>query len=195
MRIWRDAQTNEPEYTAKSCSGRTVQRIVSVFILAMLFLMALTSGPRAQEEDPATSCDVRKAGLDPKKFHVYLTKDTPYQQWSLFPGKKAVRPAGAPHGPQQKTYVNPVALRSIDEGKGMAFGSLIVTEDLGSDGNLVKLSAMLKIKGYNPGEGDWHWFQYDAKGAVLACGRTPSCISCHRSRRENDYLMTAPITR
>jgi hypothetical protein len=168
---------------------------VSFCVLVLLLILAPVFCVCAQGEDPTTSCDVKKAGLDPVKFHVYLTRDTPYTSWPRWPGTSAMRTGNPPHGALLATYVNFAALRSIEEGKGMAFGSLVVTEDLGSDGKLLTVSAMLKIKGYHPEEGDWHWFQYDAGGAVLACGRTASCINCHRSRRENDYLMTAPVKR
>jgi hypothetical protein len=165
----------------------------SLGVLAVLLLLNSAQVPHAQEDNPATSCDFRKAGLDPAKFHLYLTKDTPYTSWPLWPGSAAMTPTKPPHGPFRTTRVNPAALRSIEAGSGMDFGSLVVMEDLGPGGKLLTLSAMLKIKGYHPEAGDWHWFQYDANGAVLACGRTAVCIGCHGSRRENGYIMTAPV--
>ncbi|HWR72634.1 MAG TPA: cytochrome P460 family protein [Nitrospirota bacterium] len=164
--------------------------------LSVLTALAVLCGPAGLhgQEDPSTSCDVRKAGLDPVKFHLYLTKDTPYTAWPLWPGTSAMAPARPPfsHGTFRTTYVNPAALRSIREGRGMDFGALIVTESFDAGRKLTGLSVKLKIRGYHPEAGDWHWFQYDAGGAVLSCGRTAVCIGCHAARKENDYLMTEP---
>ncbi len=77
----------------------------------------------------------------------------------------------------------------------MAFGSLIVVENHDADKKLTDLTVMLKIKGYNPQAGDWHWFQYDPRGKVLAEGRVDICIDCHRSKSNNDFVMTGTATR
>jgi hypothetical protein len=66
-------------------------------------------------------------------------------------------------------------------------------ENYTADKRLVELSVMFRIKGYNPGAGDWHWFQYAPDGKVLAAGRVETCIRCHEAKKVNDYIMTAPV--
>jgi hypothetical protein len=173
-----------------------MQKAVMLSVLAALAVLSSAAGLPAQE-DPSTSCDVKKAGLDPAKFHLYLTKDTPYTSWPLLPGTERMTPppSPSPHGEYRTTYVNPAALRSLQEGRGMDFGSLVVLESYDAGRKPIGLSVKLKIKGYHPEAGDWHWFQYDANGKVLSCGRTAVCIGCHSTRRENDFIMTGPVKR
>ncbi len=138
-------------------------------------------------------CDVKTAGLDAAKFFIYFTQDTPYASWELWPGTGRLRRGKEPHGAFLTTYVNPVAHRSL-AGKGeMAFGSLIVMENYDSVKRLIDLTVMIKIKGYNPQAGDWHWFKYASDGKVLATGRIAVCIDCHGAKKGVDYIMTAPV--
>lgn len=175
----------------------TIRRTAPVCVLAALLMLAFAYGLPAQEEDPATSCDVRKAGLDPVKFHVYLTRDTPYSSLPRWPGTEPGRPGpgAAPHGVFVTTYVNAAGMESLQKGGRMDVGSLVVMENFAADGKPSGLSVMLKIKGYNPGAGDWHWFQYDAEGNAVASGRVSACIACHAAGRERDYVMTAPLAK
>ncbi len=162
-----------------------------VLITAFFFWPNLIT--HAQDMADAPGCDVKKAGLDAAKFLIYFTQDTPYTSWELWPGMGRLRRGKEPHGAFLTTYVNPVAHRSITGKGGMAFGSLIVTENYDSGKKLIELSVMLKIKGYNPRAGDWHWFQYAPDGKVLATGRVGVCINCHGTNKNNDYIMTSRV--
>ena len=167
----------------------------SLFIFSVLITLSiLGAGPPAPAQDKGEPlpCDFKQVGLDAAKFYIYLTQDTPYRSWSLWPGKGKLSPGKAPHGVFMTTYVNPAARRSIESGEGMAFGSLIVTENYDSDKKLIGLMTRLKIKGYDP-PGDWYWFQYDQRGTAIVAGRVDSCRSCHRSQTGNDNLMNAPV--
>jgi hypothetical protein len=115
--------------------------------------------------------------------------------WAVWPGKGKLSPGKAPHGAYVTTYANPAARRSIETKEGMAVGSLIVTENFDADKKPAGLLVMLKIKGYNPQAGDWHWFHYDSRGTVIAAGRLETCVNCHRAEKDNDFLMTSPVRR
>jgi len=166
-----------------------------------LFLYALVTAfffwpyliTHAQDMTDAPGCDVKKAGLDATKFFIYFTQDTPYTSWQLWPGKEKFTPGKDPHGAFVTAYVNPVAYRSITGKAGMAFGSLIVVENYDSDKKLANLTVMIKIKGYNPQAGDWHWFKYASDGKALAAGRVDVCINCHGAKKDNEYIMTSPV--
>ena len=164
-----------------------------LYAVITVFFLGLHVAASAQDEGEPLPCDFRRAGLDAAKFHIYVTQDTPYTSWPLWPGTNRFQPGKGPHGAYLTTYVNPAAQQSIADKEGMAYGSLIVTENFDADKKPAGLMIMLKIKGYNPQAGDWHWFQYDARGAVLAAGRVASCINCHGSRPANDFLKTMEV--
>jgi len=78
--------------------------------------------------------------------------------------------------------------------KGLADGSILVSEDYGANKNLESMSVMYKIKGYNAGGGDWFWAKYSPNdGYVLESGKVASCISCHASKKDNDYIHMAVV--
>ena len=143
--------------------------------------------------DDSRPCDYREFGLDGEKFFLYLTKDTPYTKWELWPGTEPAAPARGPHGPFLTRYVNPAAYQSIVKGQGMAFGSLVVMENRGADGRLGSLAVKIKIKGYNPEAGDWYWFFFGPDGKIEAEGKAGRCISCHGGMKANDFVMTGPV--
>ncbi|MGE5800444.1 MAG: cytochrome P460 family protein [Syntrophaceae bacterium] len=157
------------------------------FFLAAVFYGSVAAGGA----NGPSSCDYRHFGLDGSKFFLYMTKDTPYTGWSLWPGQGKTSPARtpSPHGPLVTTYVNPAAQRSLGHKEGMAFGSLIVMENRSDDGKLTSLDARIKIKGYHPAGGDWYWFHFAPDGAISAEGKAASCLACHEQGRGNDFVM------
>lgn len=171
-------------------SGVLVIRILALFLACSLSGAGLAAS--AQNKDEPLPCDYKQVGLDAAKFYVYLTQDTPYRSWSLWPGRGKLSPGTAPHGIYVTTYVNPAALRAIEGGEGMPFGSLIVTENYDAGKQLTGLLVKLKIKGYDPPAGDWYWFQYDSRGAVIAEGRVDSCKTCHRTQTGKERVLTEP---
>lgn len=104
-----------------------------------------------------------------------------------------MRPAPDGHEAFVTTYVNPAALASITRRQGMSYGSLIVTENYGSDQKLASITAKLRIKGYHPERGDWYWFKFAPAGNILAQGQAACCLNCHSRQKENDYILTAPV--
>lgn len=171
-------------------SGVLVNRILALFLAGCLSGAGIAAF--AQDRGEPLPCDYKQLGLDAAKFYIYLTQDTPYRSWALWPGKEKLSPGKAPHGRYVTTYVNPAALRSLERGEGMSFGSLIVAENYDAGKQLTGLLVKLKIKGYDPPAGDWYWFQYDSRGAVIAEGRVDSCKTCHRTQAGKEHHRSEP---
>jgi hypothetical protein len=170
-----------------------MKKMPSIIISFTIFLLTMGPASSARGETEPLPCDYTKAGLDASKFYIYLTKDTPYTRWLVWPGKDKLAPGKDSHGAYATTYVNPVAGRSIEGRAGMAFGSVIVLEEYDSAGRNIGLAVMIKIKGYNPVAGDWHWFHFAADGSTRAAGRVDACIRCHSEKKGNDYIMTTTV--
>ena len=175
--------------------GDFVKSFLIILVLISIYFPGTCRLATARDEGEPLPCDYKKMGLDAAKFYIYLTQDTPYQSWAAWPETRKLSTGKAPHGAYVTTYVNPAARRSIETKEGMAFGSLIVTENFDADKKPTGLMVMLKIKGYNPRAGDWHWFHYDSRGTVIAAGRLETCVNCHRAGKDNDFLMTSPVRR
>jgi hypothetical protein len=45
-------------------------------------------------------------GADPDALWHYITKVSPYKEWSFWPDHQGMQPGRAPHGPLHKVYVN-----------------------------------------------------------------------------------------
>jgi hypothetical protein len=74
----------------------------------------------------------------------------------------------------------------------MPYGSILVRENYARDrATLLSITPMYKVRGYNPGGGDWYWAEYGPDGKVRAGGRVQSCIQCH-SASKKDFLYTRP---
>ena len=133
---------------------------------------------------------------DAEKLHQYLTKDKPYTEWKLWPGKGKLYKGTEPHGALLTTYVNDVALKSIKDKKGMKDGSIIVKENYMPDKMLAAVTVMYKVKGFNPEAGDWFWMKYAPDGKIEASGKTgmvDMCIGCHAKEKGNDYLFSGKV--
>ena len=88
-------------------------------------------------------------------------------------------------------YVNGIGMQDIDE---LAPGTIIVKEQFDEDQNLINLTVMKRIEGYNPEHGDWFWAIADTQGRWENAGRlnswyTSACIDCHsRADAGGDYV-------
>lgn len=123
----------------------------------------------------------------------YITEDSRYTDWDLWPEKTLNDDGTPPHGRFLKTYVNMPALRSIVDRAGMSHESVIVQENYGSDNRLSFLMVMYKVPGYNPDAGNWFWARYLPDGKAEESGKIGTCIECHGRRKENDYIMAMPV--
>lgn len=170
-----------------------ILRVMKSLLPVLIIAAGLTVPSFAGSGDQPAPCDYKAFGLDAPKFFLYLTKDTPYTRWRLWPNRGSAAPAPEPHGPFVATYVNPAAYEAIGKREGMAFGSVIVMESRDAANNLKNLAVRIKIKGYNPEAGDWYWFEYAPDGTASAEGKAGACIGCHAKVRANDFVMTAPV--
>jgi hypothetical protein len=161
-----------------------------IMVLTAVFVFGVSHNAGAIHDLAPEGTKQVEPGADAAKLYTYIMKPKPYyDQWKLWPNKTTFAEGNRSHGSFMTTYVNKMALESLKTNGEMAYGSLIVTENYSDQKKLQTLTVMYKIKGYNPDAGDWFWAKYDAlNGYVLASGKEESCIGCHGSKRDNDYL-------
>jgi len=164
----------------KKCRVLMVATLVCAF-LAASFAVALAGGsslPKAEQD----------------AVYEYITKTSPYQQWSLFPGKGKLYEGKHPHGALLTTYVNDLALKGIQAKAGtLANGAIIVKENYMPDKMLGAITVMYRVKGFDPEAGDWFWAKYMPDGQVEAAGKVAMCSSCHAVKLDNDWIFTGPV--
>lgn len=124
----------------------------------------------------------------------HIVSQEPYKKnFTLWPGKGELYAGKEPHGSLLTTYVNEIALRSIEKQKGMENNSIIVKENYTPEKKLAAVTVMYKVKGYNPDGGDWFWVKYDPNYDILAEGKVEGCLNCHGSAKANDYVFTGKV--
>lgn len=169
-----------------------MRKVAVGFLTAGLVLgMVLIAG--AIHEIIPSETQIVEPGPDAEKLNAYIVRYKPYTSWQLWPGKGRLYPGKEPHGSLLTTFVNESAYFSAKNKKGMADGSIIAKENYTADKRFDSLTVMYKIKGYNPAGGDWFWAKYSPDGKTLASGKVEACINCHGQKKENDYIMTAPV--
>ncbi len=128
---------------------------------------------------------------DAKAVWSYITKDSPYTKWKMWPGKEGIYPGKSPHGAFLKLYVNDIAYEAAKAAKPMPDGAIIVKENYAEDKKtLAAITPMYKKKGFNPEAGDWWWAKYKPDGTAAASGKVKSCIECHAAAKKADYLFS-----
>lgn len=165
---------------------------VLLLAIAMLSSMAMVVLAAEEKAKPAKAA---MPGADGDKFVNYITKESPYTKWKLFPGTEKFYKGTEPHGALLTTYVNGIALKSIDKKAGMADGSIIVKENYTPDKKLVAVTSMYKIKGFNPDGGDWFWVKSSPEGKADASGKVEGCIKCHAKMMDNDYVFAGEVVK
>jgi hypothetical protein len=126
----------------------------------------------------------------------HIVSQEPYKKnFKLWPGKGELYAGKEPHGSLLTTYVNEIALKSIEKHKGMENNSIIVKENYTPEKKLAAVTVMYKVKGYNPDGGDWFWVKYDAHFNIIAEGKVEGCLNCHGSAKANDYLFTGTVVK
>ena len=58
---------------------------------------------------------------------------------------------------------------------------------MSSDSEVLAITVMAKVTGYDSENGDWFWAKYDPDGTVTAEGSPKGCVSCHSGMRQNDF--------
>ena len=124
-------------------------------------------------------------------LYQYITHTHPYVKWSLWPGTNKYYPGTRPHGALLTTYVNQAALKGIqDQGSNLADGAIIVKENYTPDKTLKVVTVIYKKAGFNSKAKDFFWLKYAPDGKILASGKVPPCIGCHRTAQGSDFLFT-----
>ncbi|MDX1582044.1 MAG: cytochrome P460 family protein [Thermoanaerobaculia bacterium] len=115
-----------------------------------------------------------------------------YESWNAYPGLPDGFYEGTrPHGAQLKTYGNEKVAENPDNPPA---GAIIIKENYTPDRKLVAITVMKKIEGYNPDADDWFWAKYQPDGEVAMkdgkalAGKVGSCIGCHASAKDDDYI-------
>ncbi len=139
----------------------------------------------------ATSMPIPAGG----DLRQHIIGQEPYKNWKMWPGKDKMFKGAEPHGSLLTVFVNDNALSSIKKMKGMSNNSIIVKENYAPNKNLVAITVMYKVKGYNPEAGDWFWAKYGPDWEVLAEGKVKGCLGCHTSAKSNDFIFTGKVTK
>ena len=146
--------------------------------------------------------DSRQQRLTPEEFQrrfwEYLTKSaSAYERWGPFTGKQAdIYEGQSPHGAYLKLYANRAARENP---KSLPDKSILVKENYADDRRTLKaITVMYRSRGYDPEHNDWYWIKYlpdgkvaktpPEKGGRPIAGRFASCIECHTSADDNDYV-------
>lgn len=120
-----------------------------------------------------------------------------YRTWQSPAGMSGFQKGRSPHGKYLKYYLNSIAARDP-----LAPGAIVVKENyMGkSDSMLGPVTAMEKIPGYDPADGDWFWVKFNPRGEVMknpmgmslagkvAKGMKKGCIACHANAGGGDFL-------
>jgi len=145
----------------------------------IICFVCMISTPMVLAEMPAA---------DPVSLWNYITKLSPYNQWSYWPDHQGIQMSRAPHGTLHRVFVNDRALNS--SGPPLQYGSIEVMENYqGEHEGLHNITVMYKARGFNPPDGDWYWAKYSPAGKPLENGKVRSCIGCHGTREKNDFVV------
>ena len=176
---------------------------VIILSLIVLFSLNLISGCQQSTEKTAGSNDKaaettagygNKAAPSGEDLRILIYEQAPYQEWALWPGKGKLFKGMEPHGVYVTVYVNDTALESIKNATGMADNSIVLKENYSADKQLVSVTVMQKIKGYNLEGGDWFWVRFSTDSKVNDEGKVIMCLGCHTDAKTNDYIFTGKVT-
>ena len=119
-------------------------------------------------------------------------EDPPSRQRSE-PSEKSKEAKGHTYG---VVYANELARAAFAGGGKFPAGSIIVREKLSKpdDATPQLLAVMVKrAAGFNPKGGDWEFMTVDgALTKVTGRQKKGSCLDCHASQRERDFVFPVP---
>ena len=154
------------------------------FACLVLLMILLT----CKRDDSASLPDLTKDEINAGRFWDRITEETNYKKYPMWPDHKGMQPGVSPHGRYHIVYINGKLRDAIPiADKSAPYGAMSIKENFNADKKLVAITAMVKIKDYNPEHGDWFWAEYDPDGKVLVEGKESMCINCHISFN-NDYI-------
>lgn len=125
---------------------------------------------------------------------IQYLNQSDYHSWQYWPGKEPFYPGRFPHGSLLTTYVSAGSYRAIKaKGGSIPAGEFVVKENFNAEKQLIAISVMYKLAGYNAAGGDWFWLKYLSDGTIQAEGKVSGCIGCHAAVKNNDWLFIAPL--
>lgn len=134
-----------------------------------------------------TSAIAQMPGADPAELWNYITKTSPYTTWSYWDDHKGMLQGDEPHGSFHTVYVNELAYDSATP--PLKYGAIQVKENYNQEKQLMAITVMYKVKGYNPDKGDWFWAKFSPTGMAKPFGMPKGCIGCHGANQDNDFVM------
>ena len=171
-----------------------MRRGLPFFVLLLSLGLILLCACTAYESKPVRVEMLTKSAPSGAALWDYLMAVNYAKSWSMWPGKSPFYPGAQPHGSLLVTYVNDSTYRAIEGKKGvLPDGAIVVKENYTPDKKPAGLTVMYKVKDYNPEAGDWFWAMYQPDGKIQAEGKVQMCIDCHGAKKDNDYIMTAPL--
>ncbi len=118
-----------------------------------------------------------------------------YEGWAQHEDWTGVVPSeDGTHGTHVQIWFNDSAGAPLNgEGSApMPDGAILVKEGYdNADGSPVNgVTAMKKIDGYDPDNGDWFWASYEPDGAIKTSGSVAFCIGCHAPGQDGVRFVT-----
>lgn len=148
----------------------------------------------AQENEAQNSGEDAKDPAFAERFWAYLQKVDYQKNWSRWPGRDQEFTEGtSPHGAFLKVYVNDEVTGNPENPPAK---SILVKENYNKQKELVAITPMYRVEGYDPEHDDWYWAKYKPDGTLFEMegmklsGKVEGCINCHRSAKGDDYIFT-----
>lgn len=132
---------------------------------------------------------------------AYLQEVDYQENWRLWPDKGELYTGQEPHGMLLSSYLNDVAYEALTaDATEMPPDAIVIKENYTPDSTLAAVTVMYKVADYNPDHNNWFFTKHLPDGTLDTApngmameGRVPGCQSCHGTRADNDYIMTAEL--
>lgn len=121
-----------------------------------------------------------------------FTEESDYTAYGQWPGHEGKQPGQSPHGVTHRVFANNRLFSALPTDEAPE-GTLLVKENYNAADELIDLTVMAKVKGFDPENGDWFWAAYGPDGSVKAEGSPAMCLSCHSGMKGNDYVIVQPL--
>ena len=163
------------------------KKSAGVMVVLMLAAAVVIACPSKKQHSVMDADSISGASL-----WSYISSDSPYENWKMWPGKQAFYEGTSPHGKLLTTYVNDVGYNAAKlKLPRYPHGTVIVKENYKPDKTLAAVTVMAKVPDYNPSAGDWFWAKYSPQGQVQKSGRVKGCIDCHGDAKKTDWVFTS----
>jgi hypothetical protein len=160
-------------------------------ILLFLGIIIITGcSGKPEPELPSLTVDEISA----ERLWERISEESPYKNYSFWPGHEGLLPGQAPHGVYHKVYINRILNEQLPiAGLSAPEGSIIVKENFTVDEEPAAITVMVKVKDFAPDSGDWFWARYNPDGTAGPSGLVQSCLDCHSGVADNDYIVIHPL--